>query len=382
MKKIDNLTTVIVFSLFLLLLGAGGWVLKDKAFSANENRVLQQRPAVTAEALLSGEFEEAFQKYQDDQFPFRDSWITLKTATKLALLSKDLNGVYLGKDGYLIEKISDEDADQELFASNLQAVKAFCEKLPTGLSKSVILVPTTAAIMKEKLPAGAAPFEEGAYAKAAARQLQSVNYVDLYDEFGKKKDRALYYRTDHHWTTEGAMLAYDVWKQSMGQSGISLKQLHKRLLSDDFQGSLYSKVLWDDGTRDQVTAYIGERQMHSRVIADGQTLGGMYQEQFLREKDKYAVFFGGNYGSVEVDTGNQNGKHLLIIKDSFANAFAPFAAEDFDKVFLVDLRYFSGNLLDYVEEHHITDVLILYSMSNMIKDKNISALKSGGNILS
>lgn len=178
------------------------------------------------------------------------------------------------------------------------------------------------------------------------------------------------------------MLAYDVWKQSMGQSGISLKQLHKRLLSDDFQGSLYSKVLWDDGTRDQVTAYIGERQMHSRVIADGQTLGGMYQEQFLREKDKYAVFFGGNYGSVEVDTGNQNGKHLLIIKDSFANAFAPFAAEDFDKVFLVDLRYFSGNLLDYVEEHHITDVLILYSMSNMIKDKNISALKSGGNILS
>ncbi len=382
MKKIDNLITVLMFVIFLLALSVGGWILKDKDFSANENRVLQQRPQVSAEALLSGDFEEEFQRYQDDQFPFRDSWITLKTAAKLALLSRDLNGVYLGKDGYLIEKISEEDADHEQFISNLQAVRSFCEKLPKGLSKSVLLVPTTAAIMKEKLPAGAVPFDEASYAREAAEQLKAVSYVDLYDDFDREKDRQLYYKTDHHWTTEGAMLAYDVWRQSMGQPGGAFDQQEKTMLSDDFQGSLYSKVLWDDGTRDQVNAYLGKRQMHSRVIADGQNIGGMYQKQFLSEKDKYAVFFGGNYGRTEVDTGNQTGKHLLIIKDSFANAFAPLAAEDFDRICLVDLRYFSGNLDDYVKRNHITDVLILYSMSDMIKDKNISVLRSGGNILS
>lgn len=102
------------------------------------------------------------------------------------------------------------------------------------------------------------------------------------------------------------------------------------------------------------------------------------QKKYVNEKDKYAVFFGGNYGRLEIKTGKRTGRNLLIIKDSFANAFAPFAAEDFDQVCMVDLRYFSGNLEAYLKENHITDLLVLYSMSDMTKDKNISVLQNGG----
>lgn len=382
MKKTDNITIVILFAAFLLALGLGGWLQKDRDFSENENRVLQQRPQLSVDSILSGEFEEDFQNYQDDQFPFRDGWITLKTAAKLALSSRDLNGVYLCRDGYLIEKIPGEAADLELFTSNIKTIGSFCRSLPKEVSKSVILVPTTAAVMGDRLPAGAAPFDEAAFARAASRNLKDLDYVDLYPVFQKEKKTQLYYKTDHHWTTEGAALAYSVWRQTLGEPAASLKGLKKEVLSDEFQGSLYSKVLWDNGTRDRVNAYLGPGQKNCRVTADGQDIGGIYQKQFLRKKDKYAVFFGGNYGKLELDTGKKNGKNLLIIKDSFANAFAPFAAEDFDRVCMVDLRYFSGNLEQYMKENHITDVLVLYSMSDMIKDKNISVLGSKGNILS
>ena len=382
MKKIDNLTTIILFAVFLLTLGIGGWMLRDQSFSENENRYLQQKPQISAASILSGEFEETFQNYQDDQFPFRNSWITLKTASKLALFSKDLNGVYLGKDGYLIEKISEEDADRELFTANLQTIKEFCQRLPEGISKSVILVPTTAAIMDRKLPTGARPFDETSFAEEAAEQLKNLNYVDLYAAFKGEKGSQIYYKTDHHWTTEGARLAYGAWRRKMGKSDASLKELKKEVLSSDFQGTLYSKVLWDDGTRDQVTAYIGSAQENWHVIADNKDIGGIYQKKYVNEKDKYAVFFGGNYGRLEIKTGKKTGRNLLIIKDSFANAFAPFEAEDFDQVCMVDLRYFSGNLEAYLKENHITDLLVLYSMSDMTKDKNISVLQNGGDILS
>ena len=155
------------------------------------------------------------------------------------------------------------------------------------------------------------------------------------------------------------------------KSRLKIQDVYKR------QGTLYSKVLWDDGTRDQVTAYIGSAQENWHVIADNKDIGGIYQKKYVNEKDKYAVFFGGNYGRLEIKTGKKTGRNLLIIKDSFANAFAPFAAEDFDQVCMVDLRYFSGNLEAYLKENHITDLLVLYSMSDMTKDKNISVLQNG-----
>lgn len=381
MKKTDNMVVILLFCAFLVLVGVGGWILEDRGFSENENRVLQQMPKVTAQSILSGDFEEAFQKYQDDQIPFRNQWITVKTAVKLGLFSRDINGVYLGREGWLIEKISPEDVDQKLYTENLKAISGFCANLPEDISKSVILVPTKGAVLSDKLPFKAAVFDEAALAEEAREAFSGVHYVDLYQFFGREKQQ-IYYKTDHHWTTEGAAAAYDAWRHQLGNDGFSLKRREKQVLAEDFQGTLYSKVLWDDGTRDRITAYAGAGQKVCQVTADGKDIGGILQKDRLKGKDKYGVFFGGNYGKLELTTGRKNGKKLLIIKDSFANCFAPFAAEDFEKVCMVDLRYFSGNLQSYMEENHITDLLILYSMAAMIEDRNIAVLNNKGDILS
>lgn len=374
MKKIDNYIVIILFAGFLL--GSGIWSLAaaDRDFSPNENRMLQQLPEPTAESVLSGQFSEDLQKWQDDQFPLRDQWITLRTALRLAAGSRDINGVYLGKDGYLIEKLTPEAMDDGQFEKNLAAIEDFRKRLPASIDMSVMIVPTTGCIMKDKLPENAAVFDEAAYEKQAALRLADCGWVELYTPFREAAEdgRQLYYRTDHHWTTPAAEMAFTSWKTD------ALLKSDRHPLTEEFLGSLYSKVLWGSGSADTVEGYGSGA---AKVTADGQPFdGGIYQKRFLDEKDKYAVFLGGNYGKAEIEGSGKAGR-LLIVKDSFANCFAPYAAEAYERVCLVDLRYFSGSLDAYMEENGITEVLVLCSMENLAGDKNLAALGSSGAIL-
>ena len=374
MKKIDNYIIITLFAGFLLFFSIWGLVQSDREFSPNENRVLQQLPALSASSVLTGDYTEDFQKWQDDQFPLRDRWITLRTGLRLATGGRDLNGVYIGKDGYLIEKLTPEMMNREQFEKNLSAITAFRERLPKDIQMSVMIVPTTGAIMKDKLPDKATVFDESIFVSKSKQTLKNCGWIDLYGVFADevKKGEQLYYRTDHHWTMKGAELAFTSWNPDVKLSS------DRRVLSKDFHGSLFSKVLWDSAA-DVVEGYgLGD----SRVTADGKEIGSVYQDQFLDKKDKYAVFLGGNYGRTEIEAGKSWRRNLLIVKDSFANCFAPYAMEAYDRGCLVDLRYFSGNLDAYIEENRITDVLVLYSMKNLINDKNLVVLKNEGNILS
>ena len=111
------------------------------------------------------------------------------------------------------------------------------------------------------------------------------------------------------------------------------------------------------------------------ITLDGEETDDFYQYDKLEEKDQYLFFLGGNYSEVVVQKEASDGeRNLLLVKDSFANAFVPFVAEDFDNVYMIDLRYFRGNMEEYMETNNITDVLVLYNVSNVISDKNMHKL--------
>ena len=95
--------------------------------------------------------------------------------------------------------------------------------------------------------------------------------------------------------------------------------------------------------------------------------------EYLNRKDQYAAFFGGNYGEVRILPEEQpgTGENLLILKDSYANCFVPFLYGYFDNIYMIDLRYFNGNKVEYAEEHEITEVLALYNISSFVDDKTI-----------
>lgn len=389
MKKV-RIIIIIVFIGFFVLISGASLIIKDREFSPNENRYLAETPELSWDNILSGKFQDGLEDYLRDQVCFRDGWITVKTGIQKACGDTDIGGAYVGKDGYDFEKITPEDVDEKQVDRNIKAVEDYFMTASETIDKqklSFLLVPTSGLVMQEKLPKNARLFDQAKYIDQVQKAMKDYNFVDVRDTLMDHNDEYIYYKTDHHWTSAGACLAYDVWSERTGGEAETEDGLVKNVVSDKFRGSLYSKILDADLAYDEIWTYglqkdeaFGSKDC-TVTIDEKQQLDSIYDDEKLQEKDKYAYFLGGNYGQVHIQNqkaaSKAKGKNLLIIKDSFANSFVPFVTQDYENIYMVDLRYYNGDMKSYLQEHNITDVLVLYNISNFISDRNLHKLTGG-----
>lgn len=377
-KKQNTFLTVLSFLGLLVIFTAANLLKPDKTFSPAENRYLAQKPKLSAESFFSGEFSADYEEYITDQFVGRDRWIGIKTVTELSLGKKDINGVYLGKDDYLIEM--QNDIDEEKAYANADRMLAFLNKEAELLGKdhvSMMIVPTAAAVLSDKLPAFAETFDQESYISYMKDSAQCT-FVDVRNVLKEHADEDIYYRTDHHWTTYGAFLAYGKWAETLGITPYGRGDFEVRLASDDFLGTIYSKVhiakradeiyLYEikDDIRYDIDINMGERRMDS-----------LYAPERLETKDKYSVFLDGNNSVVDITTigGRQDGETLLVIKDSYAHCFVPFVANHYARTVVIDLRYLKMPISKVLETYQVTDILVLYNVAHFSSDTNFSWLE-------
>ncbi len=375
MERKDNITIILVFATLILGFMVWGLLEADKEFSENENRYLQEKPVFSLGNVLDGTFEKNFENYTSDQFPLREKFIGLKTKACVSLNRKDIQGVYLGKDGYYIEKITEEKATQGNFYENINYIKDFYANLEEFIPKSklsVMVVPTASLALKEKLPDNAQTFDEATRIEKSKKVLNKYNFIDVREALkAAKKRNQIYYKTDHHWTTRGALAAYQKWKGNNFQPNLTAA-------TKSFRGTLYSKVLLADSAYD--TIEIIEDVKNTKTMLDNNK-GLIYDMSALEKKDKYGVFFGGNYGKVVIEGLGPKQEALLVIKDSFANSLIPFALRDYGKIIMIDPRYYNGNVSDVVKDEGITEALILYNTANLITDNNLVKLSNQKEVL-
>lgn len=389
MKKVRIIITIVFIGFFVLISGAS-LIIKDREFSPNENRYLAETPELSWDNILSGKFQDGLEDYLRDQVCFRDGWITVKTGIQKACGDTDIGGAYVGKDGYDFEKITPEDVDEKQVDRNIKAVEDYFMTASETIDKqklSFLLVPTSGLVMQEKLPKNARLFDQAKYIDQVQKAMKDYNFVDVRDTLMDHNEEYIYYKTDHHWTSAGACLAYEVWSEHTGGEAETEDGLVKNVVSDKFRGSLYSKILDADSAYDEIWTYglqkdeaFGSKDC-TVTIDEKQQLDSIYDDEKLQEKDKYAYFLGGNYGQVHIQNqkaaSKAKGKNILIIKDSFANSFVPFVTQDYENIYMVDLRYYNGDMKSYLQEHNITDVLVLYNISNFISDRNLHKLTGG-----
>lgn len=367
--------------LFLVLISAGSFLVPDRDFSANENRYLAEKPEFSLNNILDCEFQDGLEEYLNDQIWGRDAWITIKTAIQKAVGDTDIGGAYVGKDGYDFEKITSDDVDDKLFERNIKQVQKFfatCSETIEPSRLSFLLVPTSGLILSDKLPENAPLFDQAAYIDRVQQGMKDYHFIDVREELLAQKDEGIYYRTDHHWTSKGAFVAYEKYCKAMGLETAEEKNYTVTTVTDKFRGSLYSKILDYDSAYDSIQIYEKTGADASYVVTlNGEKTEGFYHYDRLEEKDKYLFFFGGNYSEVAIHKEGGNAaeeRNLLLVKDSFANTFAPLVAENYDNIYMIDLRYYRGDMKTYMEEKNITDVLVLYNVSNFISDKNMHKL--------
>ena len=365
MSKFYNLLVTILFCLFLGGMTLAGILLPDQSFSEMENRNLRPVPELTANKFTSGRFMTEAERYASDQIAFRDSWVAIKALGEKLSSKVENNGIYFASDDTLIRKISEPDS--AIVEENIQYLHAFADR--TDVPVYFGLIPTAASVWQDKLPNGAPTADEKVWIQDIYGRSGAQN-IDLAFVLEQHSEEAIYYRTDHHWTSLGAFYGANAILEAMGCEELDLSDYAPAVVSTEFLGTNYSSAGACWTTPDTITAYVPE---------DGKTVfsnftgreepGRLYVAEQLEVKNKYAYFLGGNQPLCVIQS-QAAGPKLLVIRDSYADCLAPFLSERFQEVHLYDLRYNRLSVSDYIQEHDIDLVLVLYSFETYISDGN------------
>ena len=374
-RKVQEQLVGIIFILILFLFLIINIIVPNKEKSVQENRMLATKPKFRLSSLISGDYDEKFEAYMDDQFVGRDMWRKLKVTVDRICGSRLENGVYIGRNGQLLEQI--EVADENHLAANIKAIKSFSEsqkKIPVRM----MLVPDAANVLNHSLPALAKPEDQTQMFSMVRKDLgDSVEWIDVSTELNKHKTEKIYYKTDHHWTTLGAFYAFQATAPSLGIEGDLSGKYVSHAVSSSFNGMLASKSGVNLGEKEQIDIYVPTEEDTDLIVDyvdEGKRSTSLYDSSKLKEKDQYTVFLGGNSSLLDIRTVSTSTKRLLLVKDSFANSFIPFLTPYYREIVVVDPRYYSGTINDLMDSYRISEVLFLYSGNTFFKDNNISGV--------
>lgn len=373
-----KLNSIIISVGFVTIIGSVSLISifkKDTVFSENENRFLMEKPDFTLQNIFSGKFGDDYETYLTDQFIGRNQWIGIKTITEMLIGKNDINSVYLADDNYLIDM--NNDVDEEKGKQNADRLSEFVKTYSRLLGENsvkVMLVPTASSILTDKLPANAQTFNQTDFIQYVYNEIGQNNAINVNGVLSEHADEYIYYRTDHHWTSLGAYYAFFTWCSEQNIE-IDEKDYIKECVADDFAGTVYSKIHYAKKL-DEIYVYNRENSSDFKVYyEDLETFeNGLYEYDRLDTKDKYSFFLDGNHSIVRIESGNNNGKKLLVIKDSYAHCFVPLIADQYEEIVMIDLRYYKDSISRLTAEEEITDVLVLYNAINFIDDNNFLLL--------
>lgn len=204
----------------------------------------------------------------------------------------------------------------------------------------------------------------------------SITIVDVYSALAVHADEDIYSRTDHHWAPLGGYYAAECLAEAAGLPFNDLSH-YQSVEVPNYVGTMYSfsqdvAVLHSPETFvyhkpqniDYTTTYITYSLAadHKTIIGESKPKQGSFFYDF-RGAGAYCSFMGSDSKITQVRTATNNGRRMLIIKDSFGNAIPGYLFYTFEEIHVVDFRFFNKNLKKYIEDNAITDVVISANMA-------------------
>lgn len=376
-KKINRIT-VIAFCFFFI--GSFAFLLckPSKEFSENENRELAQIPDITLSSILTGDFMNDFESYVSDQFYARSFFVSMKAEAERVSGKTENNEVFFGKDNYLIGKLTDSLKKAN---ANLIAMKSFADYLDKDYHVEFVLCPTAAEIMKDKLPSFGYNDCQNELFEYSAQLLKDSNiqFIDTRNSFydAKKTGRQLYYKTDHHYTSFGAYTAYVSFCKANNMQPLPEDDFHIATVTDSFYGSQWTKASLFGAQADTIERYDIDGLSCQITIKDGEKSianDSLYFDKYLTTKDKYSYFVDGVHPLYEIHTNVKNGKSILLFKDSYAHSVVPFLANHYENIYMIDLRYYNGNVMNYIKSIGVKDIVFYYNANTFATDNTIKKI--------
>ncbi len=350
MVKHRSVILVAVVAGIFTLLVAMTFLKPDGEYSQTERRNLKQRPEVSTESIWSGRFMSQFEEYSLDQFPFRNTFRSLKAITNV---KAENNKLYVS-DGSIV---SMEYPYRE------ESIKRACERFQNvydmylkdrGSDVYLSIIPD-----KNYFYAKDSEHLMMDYDNLVAAMKEGCSYMTYVDIFPLLYGKD-FYNTDTHWRQENLLGVSETLLHAMGNDVESEYRVVQA--EGDFYGVYYGqaalpmkadkiKYLSNDVIKDmQVFDY-----EHNKEIP-------LYDLSMMEEADPYELFVGGPISLVTIENPNADTEEeLIVFRDSFGSSIAPLLAMGYQKVTLVDIRYIQPAVLKYYVDFMDKDVLFLYS---------------------
>ncbi len=379
MNKKLMLLPSLVFLCFIFILSALFIITPKKDYSSSEKRYLADFPEANISTVTDGSFEDGFEEYLDDHFPFRNMWIGINAYCNYFIGNNGNDGVYKCSDGYLINQ---PISTQNRVNTNVETLKKFSKT--TGIPTTFMLAPSTGYIMSDKLPTVHNEYIDDSVLDSVRSSLKGskIGFVDLRGSFKEAAANGcrLYYHTDHHWTTRGAYTAYTELCNFLGTEPKSETAYEKESYKN-FYGTTYSTSGFWFTPPDEIELWINRKNTEKKIdvtITEGDKkteYHSMFFRNHLEEDDKYPVFIDGNHSVETIVNRNVKDGKVLVLKDSFCHSMTPFLADSFNTVTLVDMRYYKNSVSKLVKEGGYDQILVVYGIDNFATDTDLVWLK-------
>lgn len=364
-RALTKTLSVVVIIVFLLNV-----FIPDKAQSETENRSLQTFPLFNTENVSSGEYGKEMNTWFSDQFVFRDGFTHIKYLTQKLSGVKEIQGVYLTKRG-LMEKA--ESLNEEQFKRNIEAIDTFAKK-NSDLKIGFMLAPNAVNVEKSSLPLFADTLDQDQQMDYIFNQLDSsIQKIDVRSILKKHADEYLYYKTDHHWTSLASYYSYQKLAGLFNLDKTKKSDYTVYPVTDNFKGTLANKT-GSVGIKDEIDIYVPKQTVNYVVTdeSDNKKSRTIYHSDALATKDQYTVFMGGNKALFHININSDSNRHLLLIKDSYANCLIPFLIPQYESITVVDPRYYFDDYTRLMEDDMITDVLFMYNTNTFVQDTSLA----------
>jgi hypothetical protein len=397
-NKKMHIVNVVIFCCLLLLGGIASLAMKKQTVSVMENRKLAAFPKYSDSAFWSGKYFKQIDEYYADNFPLRDKWISFsdKFKNSIGFNSSEIKMYDPNNDAEANEKtdtaknetvhdgpLPDDGATGEkkkgvfvfknrafeMFGGGPEMGKAYADVinsynrlLKPGIQVYNLIIPVALEFeLTEKYAKYQKP-NRPAIENIYNSEDPEIKKVWAIDEIRKHREEYIYFNTDHHWTSLGAYYAYKAFCETAGLTPVNLDTVASKV-KPSFLGSLY-RLTRDPSLQsnpDSVRYYLFKDSINFYI--GNSTIGNWTKSKMYGEgasgPNSYSVFLQGDLPTVKIETQHKNGRKIAVVKESYGNAFACFLVNNYEKVVVVDQRYYTGDFVAMLKAEGINELLFI-----------------------
>ena len=389
--------------LFFSIIYLGGLlfiILPHDKVSVNEKRSLSPFPILTSNNYLTGKYTDSIDFYYSDNFLFRDHLIALSNKLKEKRGIKNLDiKIYTKneKAGNLIEKNKIENnikaadtiniLNNDNEYQNIKSVIVYKNRALQMFSGSKKVAASFSKLMGEykltfpdvNVYCMAVPVGGDFYLPNNINKNNEIKFIDAlyaslvngvipikaYESLKPHYKEYLQFNTDHHWTGRAAYYAYEAFCNTIGISQVPMEKLNRKVIKG-FLGTLYYYTLSPElkNNKDSVEYFKIPYETKTVYYTKNSTTpvkGNLYAES-ARGGNSYGVFLGGDFPLIKIVSSIKNNKKILVLKDSYGNAFVPYLASHYEEIYVIDYRYYEGGVKNLVKNNNITDILFAHNV--------------------